>query len=238
MEKISVIMLTRNSQKYLIKCMDAIVMQKYPNFEIIVVDSHSTDYTLYTLNLYNNSKATIKIITNEKDISVGKARQMGVDNAKGGIIAFVDSDVELPHEHWLENMVKPLQEGYKGISWVDIAGVQTLAKAKDSDPEILKRIHGRFEYNSDIIGLKNYQMIGTSHILIKKEILMGVGGIPDVFHSEDLIAMKKIVEKGYCFIYLKDEKCYHYHVDSYKAHIIRQLRGIRNQIKDKLFRNK
>lgn len=248
MEKISVIMLTRNSQKHLVRCMDAIIMQKYPKFEIIVVDSHSTDYTLYTLNLYNNSKAIIRVITSDKDISVGKARQIGIDNATGEIIAFIDSDVELPHEHWLENMCKPLVVGYKQnmienltiggkfIPKVSIAGVQTLAKSKDTDPDILKRIHKRFEYNNDVISINNYQPIGTSHLLIKKKILQDAGGIPDVFHGEDIVVMRKIMESGYNFVYLKEEKCYHYHVDSYYAHIIRQLRGIRNQFKTLLLR--
>jgi len=230
MEKISVIILTKNSQKYLIKCIDVIIMQKHPNFEIIVVDSNSKDHTLYILNLYNNSKGIIKVITNEKDISVGKARQIGIDNATGEIIAFVDSDVELPHDHWLENMYKPFEE------YPDIAGVQTLAKAKDSDPTILKRIHGRFEYKDKVIGIDNYQPIGTSHLLIRKRILQNAGGIPDVFHGEDIVVMKKIMEQGYNFIYLKEEKCYHYHVDSYYSHIKRQLRGIKHQIKDRLFR--
>lgn len=229
MNKISVIVLTRNSEKHLEKCINSILMQKYPDFEVIIIDSNSTDKTLSILDKYNSIEKQLEIVRFSKDISVGKARQIGVDNAKGEIIAFVDSDIELPHENWLKNMSEPLQDE-------TVAGVQTLAKTKDSDPPILKKIHARFEYNDRIIDINNYQPIGTSHILLKKDILQNAGGIPDVFHGEDIVVMKRIMELGYKFVYLKEEKCYHYHVDSYFGHIKRQLRGIRNMIKDKLLR--
>lgn len=229
MNKISVIVLTRNSEKHLEKCINSILMQKYPDFEVIIIDSNSTDNTLSILNKYNSIKKQLEMVCSSKDISVGKARQIGVDNAKGEIIAFVDSDIELPHENWLKNMSEPLKDE-------TVAGVQTLAKCKDSDPPILKKIHARFEYQDRIIDINNYQPIGTSHILLKKDILQNAGGIPDVFHGEDIVVMKRIMESGYKFVYLKEEKCYHYHVDSYFSHIKRQLRGIRNMIKDKLLR--
>jgi glycosyltransferase involved in cell wall biosynthesis len=147
---ISVTVLTKNSEKHLIQCIDSILMQKYPDFEIIIVDSASTDKTISILESYKDSR--IKIIKSETNLLIGNSRQICLNNSSGEILAIVDSDVELPHEHWLENMVKPLLEGYNPtfsisetfdipdiiIPKEQIAGVQTLAKAKDTDPEILK----------------------------------------------------------------------------------------------------
>lgn len=226
MNKISVIVLTRNSEKHLEKCLDSIFMQEYPDFEVIVIDSHSTDNTHKILSRYPNAK----IIPFDKDISVGLARKTGSDASTGTILAYIDSDVELPHENWLENMHKPLIEN------PNIAGVQTLAKNRPSDPIILKKIHARFEYKDKIIGIDNYQPIGTSHLLLRKNILEEVGNFKDVFSGEDVELMKSIMKLGYKFIYLKEEKCYHYHVDSYTSHIKRELRGLKNRIKTKLLR--
>ncbi len=226
MDRISVIVLTRNSEKHLKKCLDSIFMQTYPDYEVIVIDSFSTDRTPIILNNYPKAK----IIPFAKDISVGLARKIGSDAATGEILAYIDSDVEPPHPNWLENMHKPFLE------YPNIAGVQTLAKNKPSDPPILKKIHARFEYKDKIIGIDNYQPIGTSHLLIKKRILENAGGFKDVFSGEDIELMKSIMKQGYKFIYLKEEKCYHYHVDSYMAHIKRELRGLKNRIKTKLLR--
>lgn len=226
MDKISVIILTRNSQKHLKKCLDSVFMQTYPDYEVIIIDSFSTDRTPIILSNYPKTK----IIPFSKDISVGLARKTGSDAASGEILAYIDSDVELPYDIWLENMHKPF------IEYPDIAGVQTLAKCRPTDPPILKKIHARFEYKDKVIGIDNYQPIGTSHLLIKKDILESVGGFKDVFSGEDIELMKSIMKLGYKFIYLKEEKCYHYHVDSYTAHIKRELRGLKNRFKTKLLR--
>jgi len=235
-EKISVIILTMNSQKHLAICINAILMQKYPNFEIIVVDSNSTDNTLSILQNYNTKTTQIKIIKFGNHISVGKARQIGMDHAKGEILAYIDSDVELSHENWLENMTQPILNGYKSIPKEQIAGVQTLAKCRDSDPPVLKRIHASFEYKYDILDTEHYQIVGTSHLLLQKSILKKVGGFKDIYSGEDVSVMKSIMQLGYKFIYLKNEKCYHHHVDSYTTHIKRTIRGYKNRIKNILLR--
>ncbi len=248
MERISVIVLTRNSEKYLRQCLDSIFMQTYPNHEVIIIDSHSTDDTHKILSMYikeNQYKIyhvttnprhlliignNIKILFFEKDISVGLARKIGCEQATGEILAYIDADVELPYPEWLENMHKPF------IEYPDIAGVQTLAKCRPTDPESLKKIHARFEYKHRVIGINNYQSIGTSHLLIKKHVLEHVGGFQDVFSGEDIPVMKKIMEEGYNFIYLKEEKCYHHHPSSFFEHYKRLLRSYKNVIKTKLLR--
>jgi hypothetical protein len=50
--------------------------------------------------------------------------------------------------------------------------------------------------------------------------------------------MRKIMNLGYKFIYLKNEKCYHYHVESNSSNIKKRLKVITWQIKDMLFRHR
>ncbi len=226
---ISVIVLTRNSQMHLVKCIDSILIQSYPRWEIIVVDSHSTDNTRNILLRRQILRDNFTILFSKRDISVGLARKIGCEHATGEILAYIDADVELPYPEWLENMHKPF------IEYPDIAGVQTLAKCRPTDPESLKKIHARFEYKDKVIGKNNYQPIGTSHLLIKKYILKSVGGFQDVFSGEDIPVMKKIMQAGYNFIYLKDEKCYHHHPSSYFGYYKRLLRSYKNVIKNSIY---
>src|SRR3989304_9214118 len=109
--KISVIVLTKNSQKYIRQCIESILNQTYPDFEVIVVDAGSKDETISILDGYKNkTNLPFRIEGVPPNTSIGKARQIGLEISNGEIIAFIDSDVELPHENWLKNMSGPLQD--------------------------------------------------------------------------------------------------------------------------------
>lgn len=217
--EISVIVLTKNSQKYVRQCIESILKQTYPDFEVIVVDAESKDETISILEGYKNkTKLPFRIECVPPNTSIGKARQIGLEKSKGEILAFIDSDVELSHENWFKNMSEPLQDE-------TVAGVQTLAKSKDTDPAILKKIHSSFEYKNTVIDINHYEMVGTSHLLIRKDLIKKVGGFRDICSSEDLDVTKKIMKLGYKFIYLPTEKCYHYHVDNYWHYIKKEIRN-------------
>lgn len=225
MNCISVIVLTRNSENHIEKCLHSIYKQNYPNFEVIIVDADSKDRTLkIVLNIEKsyNAVGKTRIICVDKDTTIGGARQIGFEQSTGDIIAWIDSDVELPHENWLENMVKPI---INFIPCECVAGTQTLSKNRPDDPCILKHLHNSFEYKNTVIDIDNYEIVGTGHCLIKRKCIEEVGGFRDIMSHEDIDLTKKIMQKGYKFVYLKEEKVYHYHVDSFchyiKKHIIR-----------------
>ena len=229
MSKISVVVLTKNSQKHLKECLKSILLQEYLDFEVIVIDAMSIDGTSTILRHYQLlSDVPLRIIDVPSNTSIGKARQIGVEKSNGNIIAFVDSDVELSHPGWLEHMMKPLNEGYGDIPAKDIAGTQTLSKTRDTDPWVLKWIHSRFEYKNRVIDKDHYERVGTGHCLIRKNLIVMVGGVRDIQSSEDLDMTKKIMDKGYKFIYLPEEKVYHYHVDGWWQYITKHL--IRNKV--------
>lgn len=231
MDKISVIILTRNSQKYIGQCLDSILIQKYPNFEIVIVDANSIDNTLSIVLDYKvKSNISIDIVSKNYRISVGEARRIGMELANGNILAYIDSDVELPHENWLDNMYKPFLSGSVGI-----AGVQTLAKTKVNDSKLLKKIHSSFEYKYPIIDKEHYQQVGTSHLLIKKDLIELVGGFNNEYSGEDVGVTKAIIDRGYYFVYLKEEKVYHYHFDTFGNYMKKHYRDINNALKDKKY---
>jgi len=95
---ISVIIPVYNAEKYLHDCVNSILEQTYPHFEIICVDDGSTDNSVSVLKGFNNPK--IKIIQ-QPNQGVSSARNTGVDNARGAFLTFVDSD-DLLHPRFLE----------------------------------------------------------------------------------------------------------------------------------------
>jgi glycosyltransferase involved in cell wall biosynthesis len=103
---VSVIVCTYNRAQYLERCLDSLIKQKYPFFEIIVVNGPSNDDTERILNKYK----TIKIIQQGVLDGLSSARNLGIKAAKGDIIAFLDDDA-IANDAW----IKCLIEGYTDI---------------------------------------------------------------------------------------------------------------------------
>lgn len=88
---ISVIVPIYNVEKYLSQCIDSIINQSYLNLEIILIDDGSTDSSGLMCDSYKLIDDRIIVIHTENN-GQGAARNIGIQNAKGQYITFVDSD--------------------------------------------------------------------------------------------------------------------------------------------------
>ncbi|UMQ41046.1 glycosyltransferase [Chryseobacterium sp. Y16C] len=90
--KISIIVPVYNVENYLAKCLDSLVNQTYQNIEILVVNDGSTDDSGKIINDFS-VKFPEKIKSfYKKNGGLSDARNVGIDNAIGDYIGFVDSD--------------------------------------------------------------------------------------------------------------------------------------------------
>lgn len=93
--KVSVIVPVYNRAAPVCAAIDSVLAQTFKDFELIVVDDGSTDATPLKLAAYGDK---IKIIR-QPNRGVSAARNAGIKAARGGLIAFLDSDdVWLPHK--------------------------------------------------------------------------------------------------------------------------------------------
>lgn len=93
MEKVlvSIIVPVYNVEKYLDKCIESIVNQTYKNIELILVDDGSPDNCPNICDDWAKKDDRIKVI-HKKNGGLSSARNVGIDNAEGEYLAFVDSD--------------------------------------------------------------------------------------------------------------------------------------------------
>ena len=93
---VSIIVPARNEERYIRKCVDSLVKQDYPDFEIILVNDESSDKTLEIMNEYQNSYSTIKVLNVNRpdDDWTGKnwACYQGYLISKGDLLLFTDAD--------------------------------------------------------------------------------------------------------------------------------------------------
>ncbi|AMK15420.1 glycosyltransferase [Methanobrevibacter olleyae] len=91
MVKISVIIPIYNAEHSIKSCLESVLKQTLKDIEIICVNDGSTDRSLKILNEYAEKDSRIKLF-NKENGGVGDSRNLGIDNAIGEYIAFLDAD--------------------------------------------------------------------------------------------------------------------------------------------------
>lgn len=91
MPKISVIVPVYNAEKYLHRCVDSILAQTFTDFELLLINDGSKDSSGVICDEYAAKDSRVLVFHKENG-GVSSARNMGLDNAKGEWISFVDSD--------------------------------------------------------------------------------------------------------------------------------------------------
>lgn len=88
---ISVIVPVHNGSHYIERCIDSIAKSSYEHIEIIVVENGSTDSTYEICKKLSEYDDRIRLFSTEQ-CGVSNARNIGIDNAYGDWISFVDAD--------------------------------------------------------------------------------------------------------------------------------------------------
>ena len=88
---ITIIVPNYNSEKYLPRCIDSILAQTYTDFELLLINDGSTDSSGVICDEYATKDSRIRVFHKENG-GVSSARNVGLDNAKGEWIGWVDSD--------------------------------------------------------------------------------------------------------------------------------------------------
>lgn len=123
---ISVIMPAYNAEETIFKTTKDILNQTYKDFELIIVNDGSTDHTsemCERIKEYDNRV----ILINQENMGLSSARNVGVQNAKGKYITFVDSDDRLEKEY-LQFMIEAVEK--TGADFV-MAGVDRVKENFD-----------------------------------------------------------------------------------------------------------
>lgn len=89
--KVSIIVPVYNASKYIKRCIDSILVQTFVNWELILVDDGSQDDSKFICESYCEKDLRIKVLSQD-NFGPSSARNLGIDNALGEFITFVDSD--------------------------------------------------------------------------------------------------------------------------------------------------
>ena len=118
---ITVVVPVYKVEQYLDECVQSLVNQTYRNLEIILVDDGSPDNCPAMCDGWAKKDGRIRVIHKENG-GLSSARNVGIDNARGEYISFVDSDDFLD-----SHMYERLYEGITRASNIGISGVKFLS---------------------------------------------------------------------------------------------------------------
>lgn len=99
--KISVIVPVYNSEKYIRRCVDSILAQSFSDFELLLIDDGSLDRSGKICDEYAEIDSRIRVF-HKSNGGVSSARNVGLDNAQGEWVTFVDSD-DFVYDSYLDN---------------------------------------------------------------------------------------------------------------------------------------
>ncbi len=103
---VSIVIPVYNSEKYIRQCLDSVIEQTWENLDIVCVNDGSQDNSLAILKEYESKDTRIRVLSKENEgKGAASARNMGLKNAKGEYVQFLDSD-DFFESDMIESLVK------------------------------------------------------------------------------------------------------------------------------------
>lgn len=99
--KLSVVINEKNAIRDIKEILESLLNQTVLYFEVIVVDSESTDGTIEVVEKYKE-KFKDRLILHVEECSVGRGRQIGAELARTELVIYLDADC-IPPNDWIEN---------------------------------------------------------------------------------------------------------------------------------------
>ncbi|GAA4221099.1 GT2 family glycosyltransferase [Sagittula marina] len=178
---VSIVVVSRHRPAALLRCLAGIAQLDYQNFEVVIVACPAGQDAVKSTDHAPHLKT---ISFDQPNISV--ARNLGIAQAAGEVIAFIDDDA-VPEPLWLHHLAAPFETGdiaaaggfvigRNGISFqwrartVDTTGETTPLDVSDTHPTVLQPAH-----DSAI------KTEGTN-MALRRDVLSGLGGFDPAFH--------------------------------------------------------
>ena len=201
MNKVSIIIRSKNEEQWIFSCLKRVLNQTYENKEIVVVDSGSTDHTLSIVQSFN-----VSLLSYPKDRAYrpGNALNVGIKYCKADFYVFLSAHCIPKDDYWLSQLVEDLE------SRPNCAGVygkqEPLSYSKEVDKRDLAIVFGmdsKIQYKDPFFH--------NANSIIRHEALYPNLFDEEVTNIEDRIWGAEVISKGWQLYYSARSIVYHYH---------------------------
>jgi GT2 family glycosyltransferase len=107
---VSIVIMNYNGFDYILNCLDSVFKTKGYEFEVLLIDNNSNDNSH---RICKEKFSQIRLFENKENLAMA-ARNIGIDNAKGKYVVFLDSDATVD-PNWLQHLVLRYQNNGEGL---------------------------------------------------------------------------------------------------------------------------
>lgn len=195
----SIIVRTKNEERWIGHCLAAIFNQDYKDFEVVLVDNNSDDHTVEVAKRYPISK-----VLNIENFLPGKALNLGIGESKGQFIVCISAHCVPRDETWLSKLRLHFE---KNNNLAGVYGRQLpISFTEDIDKRDLLTVFGL----EPRLQKKDY-FFHNANSMIRRDIWEQVPFDDVVSNIEDRVWGQKVISMGYELQYDPEAAVFHHH---------------------------
>jgi len=186
---ISVIVPFHNEEKYIEKCIRALIFQDYPKdkYQVIMVNNNSTDRSAGIVQKYQGIT-----LLEEKKAGSYAARNRGIAESRGKIIAFTDSDCA-PQRDWLYKISTVMRDSktqlVQGrVRFGERGSLLSLLEAYENEK-------AAYVYSSY---KREFYYGYTNNMAVRKELFENLGNFVEIMRGGDTVFLHKVLDRYSC----------------------------------------
>ena len=200
---VSVTVCVRNGAHWIEGCLDSLLEQTYPSFEVLVVNDGSTDGAEEILARYHDpegANGTPVRVNHQPPLGLSAGRQWAVEHAIGEWVAITDIDVR-PEPDWIANMVAQIAPVDEQERVVAVTG-RTVFEQADDLVSRLRSVEIAAKYRARP---RRTSLANGPCSMFHRASLMEVGGFdPAWYHAEDMEVSLRLNQAGGTIVYARD----------------------------------
>jgi rhamnosyltransferase len=204
---VSVVVRTKDEGEFIGETLKKVKEQEFDGkFEIVIVDSGSTDSTLDIIKEYDVRLVEIS----QKDFTYGSSLNIGASHSNGQFVINLSAHALPRDERWLKNLIR----GFQNQNVAGVYGRQL--SIGDINPFDARQSDLFFGPKRLIFNMKNTKMLKQVHFsnsnsAIRKDMWRRFRFDEKIPYAEDILWQRDVIEAGYSIVYAPDAAVYHTH---------------------------
>jgi len=228
MPKISVLLPVKNAEQYISQAIESVLGQTYTDFELLVYDDNSTDFSMEVVSSYDDAR--IKVFHSTAGFIANL--NSGIENSTGTYIARIDAD-DMMHHKRLETQLEIMESLSVDVcsSWLVVFGERISSYIQDYENR-----NGLIDNALEQFAKTNY--VAHSSVMVRREFLIKHNlRYVNYPHAEDYKLWSEVAKKGGVFYMIPEAlTAYRFSGDQVSRknaqEVINQSVRIENEIKE------